>query len=152
MEIDKAKDLSRQWDRAMDMIDFLMPELKQIATGVEALEPIGNCAKTAGQIAQYLEGPASRNGLKCHLVHGVVEGHGPIEGQWHFHAWVEIGEGPMAACVELSNGHEVVVPRCLHQKVGSRKHEFYYDVEAWAKKMISSRHWGPWEEVFDEFD
>ena len=98
----------------------------------------GDCYPVAGRLAINFIGDN-----KAKLVHGMVNGQGPLEGIRFGHAWVEYGN----KVLDHSNGKKREVPKSVYYKLGKIKPEQnkYYTSEEAIKWMMKSKHWGPWQ-------
>lgn len=114
-------------------------------------EPTGDCYEAAGRYMQDATIAGEADNLT--LVHGVVSGQGPLEGQRIGHAWIEFKEraGPYQyeheVVRDVSNGRNLVLPRSWYYSIGQiDPDECNYYTPTEAAKMISTHGtWGPWE-------
>jgi len=67
----------------------------------------GDCFEAAGRLIMDLEG-----GL---LVHGCVDGRGPLKGKRFVHGWVEMGD----LVFDFSGGKRVVMSREQYYQIGN---------------------------------
>ena len=107
-----------------------MIKLKQIL-----LEGTGDCYQAAGRLIMR-----KMNGK---LVHGMVNGQGPLSGIRFGHAWVEVG----SKVLDHSNGKKRELPKKVYYALGRIKTnqcKYYNGTEA-TKCMVKSGHWGTWE-------
>lgn len=106
----------------------------------------GDCYEAAGK---YLMDHKEVEGI--FLVHGEVEGQGPLAGIRFGHAWIEQGE----ECIEVSMGRFEVLPKFLYYALGQIHGHFppwepnihRYTPEEAVKKILKYKHWGPWDLV-----
>lgn len=99
----------------------------------------GDCFEAAGRAMISPKLP----GLK--LVHAYVSGQGTLKGKRFPHAWNEIGD----VVLDNSNKRNIVMRKEQYYKIGNVRQEpgeyaVYDDVEA-KKKMLQTKHWGPWD-------
>lgn len=108
-----------------------MIKLKQILT-----EGMGDCYQAAGRLIMKYIG-------KGKLVHGMVNGQGPLKGIRFGHAWVEVGNNVL----DHSNNKKQSIPKKLYYAMGriNPRECKYYDYGEAAKFMVDKGHWGPWE-------
>lgn len=99
----------------------------------------GDCFEVAGRAMIDPNIPELR------LVHAYVSGQGQLEGKRFPHAWNEVGD----VVFDNSNGRRFVVRKEQYYDIGKvvtepGQYAVYDDIEA-KKKMIRTRHWGPWD-------
>lgn len=112
----------------------------------------GDCYEAAGRHVYDATFSGKAEGMV--LVHGVVSGQGPLEGQRIDHAWVEVERRFPAFqvvvwfVVDRSQGKNVVLPREHYYWVGQVEPEecWRYAPEEAMAFMAGSGHWGPWED------
>jgi hypothetical protein len=110
-------------------------------TGYKSLHEattLGDCYQAGGKLIYEFFGDN-----KAKLVHGMVDGQGPLTGIRFGHCWVESGN----KVFDHSNGGKKEVSKQLYYKVGNinPKDCKYYTAEQAVKFMVSKKHWGPWE-------
>ena len=100
------------------------------------LEGNGDCYQAAVNVLM-------RNMDKGTLVHGMVNGHGRLEGIRFGHAWVEIGN----KVLDYSNGNKVTMPKKAYYALGrvNPNECKYYKYKKAAQFMLNRGHYGPWE-------
>ena len=103
----------------------------------------GDCYEAAGK---YMMDNCQFGAEDCSLVlvHGEVEGQGPIAGISFGHAWILDG----ATVVDKSNGRDLQMPQMIYYAVGqidriNNIHE--YSWEEVREKILDYGHWGPWD-------
>jgi|KBSMisStaDraftv2_1062788.scaffolds.fasta_scaffold663716_2 hypothetical protein len=101
---------------------------------------MGDCYQAA---AKFVTG--HQNGTMT-LVHGVVTGTGgEVEGKEFGHAWVELGD----LVFEVANGRKQAVPREAYYAAGQVGMTRRYDAQEALTQMLTTGHWGPWDECFE---
>jgi len=103
---------------------------------------MGDCYQAAGNLAISFVGDP-----KAKLVHGMVNGQGPLKGIRFGHSWVEYGD----KVLDHSNGEKREIPKSVYYalgKVNPEENKYYTPKEA-IKWMMKSKHWGPWEMTGD---
>jgi len=97
----------------------------------------GDCYQAAGRLMTNLGSSAQT------LVHGMVNGQGPLEGKRYGHAWVETSD----SVLDHSNGKKLEIPKELYYAIGGIREEDnkYYDKDETLKWILKTKHWGPWE-------
>ena len=77
------------------------------------------------------------------LVHGEVMGQGELSGIPYAHCWVEIDD----MVIDLTIPPQCV-PKATYYKVGqidTLNNTHKYDFETYLDKILSHKHWGPWD-------
>ena len=99
------------------------------------------------------------------LIHGEVQGQGPLSGVRYGHAWVEDG----SIVVDRSNGRDIRMPKAIYYAIGaiaspdmskwgvpgslndpdlfSGGNLHKYTWEEARTKILDSGNWGPWDLV-----
>jgi len=101
----------------------------------------GDCYEANGRL--FMEEalfPGSKTGMV--LVHGEVTGQGPLEGVKYGHCWIEEG----GTVIDVSNGRNIKMPKKVYYalgRIGDNLHR--YKPEQVRKKILTSKHWGPWD-------
>ena len=110
-----------------------MIKLKQIL-----LEALGDCYQAGGRLIMNFFGDKDHK-----LVHGMVNGQGPLSGIRFGHCWVESKD----TVLDHSNGKKRELPKQVYYNLGNIKADecYYYTPEESSKWMLKSKHWGPWE-------
>ena len=72
----------------------------------------GDCYEVAGR---YLMDESLKGNKNLILVHGEVEGQGPIAGIRYGHAWIEDGE----MIVDKSGGRNIQLPKIIYYSIGN---------------------------------
>ncbi len=88
------------------------------------------------------------------LVHGVVTGEGKLEGVKYTHAWVEIGDhNDMTRTVVVDNtvSEGFTMPAIEYYKQGKIQITKKYTYKEALAKILDIQHWGPWDEIFDNY-
>lgn len=111
----------------------------------------GNCYEVAGNIAMDSKMPKSLRNKSTnfngtpYVVHAQVTGQGAIDNVKYGHAWVEDD----VFVYDFSNGRELIIPKELYYFIGQvemKKPIYYkYPFDVAVEKMLSSKHYGPWE-------
>jgi len=106
---------------------------------ITEIKGCGDCFQVAGRAMITPEVPEMR------LVHAYVTGQGPIAGKRFSHAWNEIGD----VVLDYSNGRQVVMRKPQYYELGQvttepGEYAVYDDTQA-KKRMVQTRHWGPWD-------
>jgi len=102
----------------------------------------GDCYFTAGRAIMDVYGQGEGEAF---LVHAIVQGRGPLDGEEFGHAWIEIGP----ICYDFANGHRLMMTRDDFYRLGGveekpRRYAKYSPREA-MKMMADSGNFGPWE-------
>ena len=85
------------------------------------------------------------------LAHGYPIGRGPDNGgERYFHAWVETIDGTLV--IDRSNGLDVTTARALYYAVGQidETDVIRYDAIDVRHNIVTTGHWGPWDDDDDE--
>lgn len=111
----------------------------------------GNCYEVAGNIAMDNKMPKSLRNKSTNfngtpfVVHAQVTGQGAIDNVKYGHAWVEDD----VFVYDFSNGRELIIPKELYYYIGQvemKKPIYYkYPFDVAVEKMLSTKHYGPWE-------
>ena len=96
----------------------------------------GDCYAVAGRAA--IEDPQV-----LYVVHATVEAPGVPR---HGHAWVELADALGTVCQDRSNGNDVTLPQAVYYYFGRVEDARRYPREQALKLLVSTRHFGPWEE------
>ena len=106
-----------------------MIKLKQIL-----LEALGDCYQAGGRLIMNFFGDKDHK-----LVHGMVNGQGPLSEIRFGHCWVESKD----TVLDHSNGKKRELPKQVYYALGkvNPKECKYYAAEF----MVDKGHWGPWE-------
>jgi len=99
----------------------------------------GNCFDAAYDY--MMSNMTTKPNLK--VVHGMVQGQGPLHG-WEFtHAWNEDGD----QVIDTSNGKEIVIEKRFYYLLGNIKENecHYYDFNQTLEKANEYLHKGPWD-------
>lgn len=125
-------------------------------------KPCGKCFENSGRY--LMDNGAGDPDLV--LVHGYVEGQGPIEGVRFAHAWIErknadaiegdlsqlagkdqdlLGRTAMDLTTDDRLENPLEMPAVLYRSVGHAEVLFEYTHDELLKKLASSHHWGPWD-------
>jgi len=117
---------------------------------------LGDCLETAGRGVAFFDLGRERlnqklkadgaTANKIKLVHGYVTGQGKVEGKRFVHAWVEYGN----KVYDFSNGGSYVLDRKGYYAAGrvdeKNSSEYRtYNQDQTVKKILSTKHWGPWD-------
>lgn len=89
------------------------------------------------------------------LVHGLVDGNGPLKGVRFGHAWVEVTTPDQGVIVaDHSNGGRVYAKRDVYYKAGGvvEAECRRYSAAQAAVMAMSSGHTGPWDEELKAFE
>lgn len=79
-----------------------------------------------------------------YLVHGEVQGQGPISNITFGHAWLEKGN----TVYDFSNNRKLEIPKDVYYAIGhidSINNIYKYDKPEFHKKLSEHEHWGPWD-------
>lgn len=101
----------------------------------------GDCYEAA---ANYMLNNASNPNLR--VVHGEVEGQGPLEGVTFGHAWIEDGD----TVIDPSNGGNLRMPRADYYalgKIDQLNNTHVYGPQEAMRRMIETELYGPWDLV-----
>ena len=103
-------------------------------------EPTGDCYEAAGSYVSDMVLSDKAEGLT--LVHGVVSGQGPLEGQRLDHAWIEVDE----IVIDRAQGRNLILPRVLYYLLGriDTTESQRYAPEEVMELIQRHEHWGPW--------
>lgn len=106
---------------------------------IAEIKGCGDCFKVAGRAMITPEVPEIK------LVHAYVTGQGPTAGKRFSHAWNEVGD----VVLDYSNGRQVVMRKPQYYQLGQittepGEYAVYDDTQA-KKRMVQTRHWGPWD-------
>ncbi len=94
----------------------------------------GDCYRVAGNMA--VDNPHMK------LCHGIVTGHGPLNGLLIGHAWVEVGD----IVIDYSNGHKVTTRKEKYYDKGKITDVVRYKGCNVADLLLSHQNYGPWDE------
>lgn len=97
----------------------------------------GDCYEAAGR---YMTDHMSKSLV---LVHGEVEGQGPLKGVRFGHAWIEDGDN----VIEVANGNHLVLPKLIYYSLGNIdwiKNYHKYDMKQFTSNLVKYGTWGPW--------
>ena len=125
---------------------------------------LGDCYEAAGK---YMVENCQAGDCNLVLVHGEVQGQGPLAGVRYGHAWVEDGN----MVIDKSNGRNLKMAKVLYYSIGAIASP---DMSKWAKpdsindlnmfsggnlhkytwtstreKILDSGTWGPWDLITD---
>jgi len=95
----------------------------------------GTCFESAGR--WLLKEPHLK---EARLAHGLVNGTGRASGQSFAHAWIEIGD----VVIDTESGW--IGRREEYYGLGEVREVRLYELDEMVKKVLKSRHWGPWED------
>lgn len=97
----------------------------------------GDCYDSAGKYV------IENNDPSLVLVHGMVDGQGPLKGIRFDHAWVEKGD----EVIDVSNGKNLKLPKDLYYAIGNIKENqlIRYSREKAIENMTGIGNYGPWE-------
>lgn len=101
----------------------------------------GNCFQVA--VNTVLENPSYT------LCHGVVCGQGPISGVEYTHAWVE--DGDTVIDNTQKNPENKVMDKMFYYAVGNIHDVRRYSYKEMLENLVKYEHYGPWDEVFDQY-
>ena len=101
----------------------------------------GDCYEAAGK---YMWKGCQSGRCNLILVHGEVQGQGPLSGVTYGHAWVLDG----GTVIDVSNGRNLQLPQVIYYAIGQidnigNIHEYTWK-EA-RRLIIDYEHWGPWD-------
>ena len=103
--------------------------------------PVGDCYDANGRY--FIDNALFPNeDPNLRLVHGEVQGQGPLEGTGYGHCWVEDG----GTVIDVSNGRNLRMPKAAYYamgRIGDNTH--VYTPEQARKKLLQFKHWGPWD-------
>jgi len=108
---------------------------------LEGKNDSGTCYVDA---VHYMQGNLSP---KLKLVHGLVDGQGPLVGITYNHAWVEDGNTVIDASLKEQGRSTYKFPKDLYYGVGNIKTTFRYNHKEMAKMLLETEIFGPWEKV-----
>jgi len=77
------------------------------------------------------------------LVHGLVDGQGPLEGITYNHAWCE--KSGKIIDMTLQKSAQKSIPIDLYYKIGNIKTTYKYTYDEMLEKMDEYGTYGPWE-------
>ena len=98
----------------------------------------GNCFEAAGRYMMD-HGLEDKN---LSLVHGEVEGQGPLDGIKYGHAWIEKGN----EVIDVSNGRDIKMSKERYYQIGNIGNNLHrYNYKEFAGKITKYKHWGPWD-------
>ena len=100
----------------------------------------GDCYEVAGK---YVMDNCFMGDGDVLLVHGEVTGQGKIAGIKYGHAWVEKN----GMVIDNSNGRNINVPVEFYYALGHIERTYKYNCEEMRKKILETKHWGPWDLV-----
>jgi transposase-like protein len=114
-------------------------KLKSVPAINENEDKNGDCFEIAAKNVLYNKLP----GMK--LVHAYVSGQGSLKGRRFEHAWNEIGD----VVFDYSNGRKIVMRKEDYYKLGNivktPGQYMIYDKPEAVKKMVTTKHYGPWD-------
>ena len=106
----------------------------------------GDCYLVAARTTMALA-----DALPVTMVHGVASGRGELKGFRIGHGWVEVEVGPESEryVLELSNGHNAIIPADVYYMAGEidpdNAEEFRrYTPEETRELLEEHGHYGPW--------
>ena len=100
----------------------------------------GDCYQSAGNLILPMYGDKHKGYT---LVHGMVNGQGPLNSVRYGHAWVELDD----IVFDYSNGRKLEIPKRVYYHVGQIKENdnIYYTQEETRRWILDIGTWGPWE-------
>jgi len=106
----------------------------------------GDCYVAAGKLILYGDSEVNSYG-DLYLIHGMVDGQGPLKGVRYDHAWCEDDH----LIYDFSNGRRLIFPKQLYYSIGNIDHHenFRYSKEEARRFILDNGTWGPWERVFE---
>lgn len=106
----------------------------------------GDCYEAAGRLILFGDDELNSYG-ELYLIHGMVDGQGPLKGIRYDHAWCEDDH----LIYDFSNGRRLIFPKQLYYSIGNIKESenFKYSKEEARKFILDTGTWGPWERVFE---
>jgi len=109
----------------------------------------GDCYVAAGKLILYGDDEVNPYG-ELYLIHGMVDGQGPLKGVRYDHAWCEDDH----LIYDFSNGRRLIFPKQLYYSIGNiDPHEnFRYSKEEARRFILDNGTWGPWERVFERLN
>ena len=115
-----------------------------ISSILEKLKTDGTCFIDA---KNYME-----KNTKLILVHGLVQGQGPIEGITYNHAWVEDGNTVIDSSLKEQGRKNYKFPKDLYYAIGNiqEKTTFRYTYKEMLEKLVKEENYGPWEKVLQK--
>lgn len=104
----------------------------------------GNCFVEA--LHEFMRSPD-----KYILVHGVVNGQGPLEGYQYCHAWVIDEDADVVVDKTQPSGNQRF-PIGLYYAIGDIKITREYDADDVSDMLNTYGTYGPWDPVFDDYN
>ena len=100
-----------------------MKYIKDFSDFLNEGKTLGDCYEAAGKLILYDRGKMEN----AKLVHGMVNGQGPLNGVRYGHAWVELDD----IVFDYSNGRKLEIPKRVYYHVGQIKENdnIYYTQE-----------------------
>lgn len=114
--------------------------LRTIVETSKSKSKLGDCYESAVKHMMKLGGGDFK------LVHAEVAGQGPLSGLTYGHAFVLDIENDEV--LDNSNGRHIVLPKQFYYKEGhidEINNIFEYSFEEMCEKLLTFRHYGPWE-------
>jgi hypothetical protein len=127
-----------------------MKYIKDFSDFLNEGKTLGDCYEAAGKLILY--GHESKFAINlsdstknAKLVHGMVNGQGPLNGVRYGHAWVETESPDMV--FDYSNGRKLEIPKSVYYHLGKikEKDNLYYTQEEARHWVLDVGTWGPWE-------
>lgn len=106
----------------------------------------GDCYEAAGRLILFGDGEVNSYG-ELYLIHGMVDGQGPLKGIRYDHAWCEDDH----LIYDFSNGRRLIFPKQLYYSIGNIKESdnLKYSKEEARRFILDTGNWGPWERIFE---
>jgi len=115
----------------------------------ESRTATGDCFKVHADILMDMRFRNPIDLEKHTLVHGLVDGQGPLEGVRYVHCWLEKGNN----VIDRANGKDMEVPKVVYYKIGGVKKNqtVRYTPQEAFKKMVETGIYGTWDKMFDKY-
>lgn len=110
-------------------------------SGIPEENQHGDCFVQA--LHTFMEDPSSYT-----LVHGVVDGQGPLEGIQYCHAWVEDGDYIIDKTMPPQYQN---LPIDVYYNIGNIKITRKYDLKGVCNMVDKYETYGPWDKVFEKY-
>jgi hypothetical protein len=106
---------------------------------VEGVIEMGNCYEASGDYVM-----SCKDSFQAVLVHAEVKH--PRTKKYHGHAWVEMGD----ICLDVANNKDIALRRSQYYILGEVRNVKRFTKSEAMLNMLSSGHYGPWNEENDQ--
>jgi len=99
---------------------------------------IGDCFQKAASLVMW-----DTEYKDAKVVHAMVHGQGPLQGEIYGHAWIELGD----LAIDKSSDRNIQVPKELYYMAGKVTKTRVYNRNELFTHINKTEHWGPWEKL-----